>query len=52
MRFAIRMALERTNQYAGEVYLNDAGHLEFAYSPSAGPVIHAAFGAPADGPSA
>ena len=46
VRFAIQMALELTGKYAGEVYLNSAGHLEFAYSPSAGPAIRTAFGAP------
>lgn len=46
VRYAIQMALELTEKYAGEVYLNSAGHLEFAYSPSAGPAIQAAFHAP------
>ncbi len=45
VRDAIRMALELTNKYAGELYISEAGHLEFAYSASAGPVLQKAFGA-------
>lgn len=45
VREAIRMALELTNKYAGELYISQAGHLEFAYSASAGPVLEKAFGA-------
>lgn len=46
VRYAVQMGLELTNKYAGEVYLNEAGHMEFAFSPSAGPALHAAFGTP------
>lgn len=42
---AIEMALELTNKYAGELYISEAGHLEFAYSASAGEVLQKAFGA-------
>lgn len=45
VRSAISMALELTNKYAGELYISEAGHLEFAYSASAGPVLQKAFGA-------
>ncbi len=45
VRNAIEMALELTNKYAGELYISEAGHLEFAYSASAGPVLQKAFGA-------
>ena len=45
VRDAIQMALELTNKYAGELYISEAGHLEFAYSASAGPVLQKAFGA-------
>lgn len=45
VRSAISMALELTNKYAGELYISEAGHLEFAYSASAGQVLHKAFGA-------
>lgn len=48
VRDAIRMALELTNKYAGELYISEAGHLEFAYSASAGPVLQKAFGAMPD----
>ena len=43
MRDAIRIALELTNKYAGELYISEAGHLEFAYSASAGRVLEKAF---------
>ena len=42
VRHAISMALELTNKHAGEVYISESGHLEFAYSASAGQ----AFGVP------
>ena len=45
VRNAIEMALELTNKYAGELYISEAGHLEFAYSASAGAVLQKAFGA-------
>ncbi len=45
VRDAISMALELTNKYAGELYISEAGHLEFAFSASAGPVLQKAFGA-------
>ena len=45
VRSAISMALELTNKYAGELYIGEAGHLEFAYSASAGKVLQKAFGA-------
>lgn len=43
VRDAIRTALELTNKYAGELYISEAGHLEFAYSASAGSVLEKAF---------
>ena len=46
VRHAISLALELTNKYAGEVYISESGHLEFAFSASAGPAIHKAFGTP------
>jgi len=36
---AIQMALRLTDKYVGEVYMSDSGHLEFAYSASAGKVL-------------
>ena len=45
VRHAISIALKLTNKYAGEVYISDAGHLEFAYSASAGAVLQKAFDA-------
>lgn len=47
VRRAVEIALELTERNAGEVYINSAGHLEFAYSASAGAALAAAFGAPA-----
>lgn len=46
VRHAISLALELTNKNAGEVYISESGHLEFAFSASAGPAIHKAFGTP------
>ena len=45
VRQAVEIALELTTRNAGEVYINSAGHLEFAYSASAGKALAAAFGA-------
>ena len=43
---AVESALEHIKRYAGEVHINDAGHLEFAYSASAGEAINKAFSVP------
>lgn len=43
VRSAVKMALELTNKYAGELYISEAGHLEFSYSSSAGTVLEKAF---------
>ena len=45
-RRAVEIALELTKRNAGEVYINSAGHLEFAFSASAGPVLSSFFGVP------
>ena len=45
VRNAVEIALELTERNAGEVYINSAGHLEFAFSASAGAALQAAFGA-------
>jgi microcompartment protein PduB len=45
VRRAVEISLELTQRNAGEVYINEAGHLEFAYSASAGEALAAAFGA-------
>ena len=45
VRHAIELALEGTNRNAGEVYISESGHLEFAYSASAGEVLVKALGA-------
>lgn len=46
VRQAVSIALELTNKYAGELYISEAGHLEFAFSASAGQVLQKAFHAP------
>ncbi len=46
VRGAVALSLELTRKHAGEVYINDAGHLEFAYSARAGEVLHRAFDIP------
>ena len=46
VREAISLALEGVEKNAGEGYISDAGHLEFAYTARAGEVVHRAFGAP------
>lgn len=43
VRHAVQLSLELTNKYAGELYISEAGHLEFAYSASAGSVLAQAF---------
>lgn len=43
VRHAIELALEGTNKYAGELYISQAGHLEFAFSASAGSALQKAF---------
>ena len=45
-REAISFALEGVKKNAGDVYISDAGHLEFAFTARAGEVVHRAFGAP------
>lgn len=43
VRHAIELGLELTNRNAGEVYISEAGHLEFAFSASAGSVLSKSF---------
>ena len=43
VRHAVQLALELTEKYAGELYISESGHLEFAYSASAGPALQKAF---------
>ena len=45
VRHAVELALELTNKYAGELYISESGHLEFAFSASAGPALCKGFGA-------
>ncbi len=48
VRHAIELALDLTNKYAGELYISASGHLEFAFSASAGPALTKAFDAVPD----
>lgn len=43
VRHAIELSLSLTNKYAGELYISQSGHLEFAFSASAGPALSKAF---------
>ena len=45
VRHAISLALELTNKYAGELYISESGHLEFAFSANAGGALSMAFNA-------
>lgn len=46
VRRAVEIALEYTEKYAGELYISEAGHLEFTYSANADQALHMAFDAP------
>lgn len=46
VRRAVELALEYTKKYAGELYISDAGHLEFTYSANSDHALHMAFDAP------
>ena len=50
VRRAVEIALEFTEKYAGELYISQAGHLEFTYSASADQALHFAFDAPVGKP--
>ena len=46
VRRAVEIALEYTEKYAGELYISDAGHLEFTFSANADQALNMAFDAP------
>ncbi|WP_346910514.1 microcompartment protein PduB [Faecalicatena orotica] len=46
VRRAVEIALEYTGKYAGELYISEAGHLEFTFSANAGQALNMAFNAP------
>lgn len=46
VRRAVEIALEYTKKYAGELYISEAGHLEFTYSANADQALNMAFDAP------
>ena len=43
VRHAVQLALELTEKYAGELYISESGHLEFAFSANAGGALSIAF---------
>lgn len=47
-RQAVETALRLTDVNAGELYISDAGHMEFQFTARAGEAFHMAFGAPLD----
>lgn len=49
-RRAVEAALSNINKYAGEIYISEAGHCEFQYSPRSYTAINKAFGIPIDKP--
>lgn len=50
VRKAVDIALHYIEKYAGELYISQAGHLEFTYSACADKALHLAFGAPVGRP--
>lgn len=46
VRRAVEISLENIKKNAGELYISQAGHLEFTYSAKAAQALHMAFGAP------
>ena len=50
VRRAVEIALEYTEKYAGELYISEAGHLEFTYSARADQALNMAFDAPVGRP--
>lgn len=50
VRRAVQISLEYIEKYAGEVYISDAGHLEFTYSACADKALNLAFDAPVGKP--
>lgn len=50
VRRAVRIALDKIHEYAGEIYISDAGHMEFQFSARSGAAINKAFGVPVGEP--
>lgn len=46
VRRAVELALEKIHEYAGEIYISEAGHMEFQYSARSGEAINKAFDVP------
>ena len=50
VRRAVEICLENIHRNAGEVYISQAGHMEFQYSPNAYTAVNKAFGVPVGQP--
>lgn len=50
VRRAVELALEKIDEYCGEIYISEAGHMEFQYSARSGEAINKAFDVPIDKP--
>lgn len=50
VRRAVELSLEYIDVNAGEIYISEAGHMEFQYSAKSGEAINKAFGVPKDSP--
>ena len=50
VRRAVRIALDKIHEYAGEIYISEAGHMEFQYSARSGEAINRAFDVPVGKP--
>lgn len=50
VRRAVELSLELIDKNAGEIYISEAGHMEFQYSARSGEAINMAFGVPVGQP--
>lgn len=50
VRRAVELSLELIDKNAGEIYISEAGHMEFQYSARSGEAVNMAFGVPAGQP--
>jgi microcompartment protein PduB len=46
VRRAVEIALEKIDEYCGEIYISEAGHMEFQFSARSGEAINRAFDVP------
>lgn len=50
VRRAVELSLELIDKNAGEIYISEAGHMEFQYSARSGEAVNMAFGVPVGQP--